>query len=178
MNHTVFIEAVIIIIPVLLAGLTFIFVLKKGWLSSLKKPIDRGILWKNKPILGKNKTWLGFLAMSIGAAFYETIIMGFSQLSFSRTAKAALLGLAYSLGELPNSFIKRRYGIAEGKTANASLAKIFFRILDTVDSVIAVSIAARFLYGISFETMIAIILIGSFIHLSTDTLMVFLKLKK
>lgn len=171
-------EAFLIIFPVLLAGLTFIFVLKKGWFSFLKKPIDGGVFWKNKPILGKNKTWLGFIAMSIGTAFYGIILMGFTKLQVPGISRATILGFVYSLGELPNSFIKRRYGIAEGKTASAGFAKVFFQIIDIIDSVIAVSIAARFLYGISFKTMMAMIIMGSLIHLSTDALMIFLRLKK
>ena len=48
----------------------------------------------------------------------------------------AVLGLGYVLGELPNSFAKRRVKIQPGKTIGGVLGALFF-VLDQADSVIA-----------------------------------------
>src|SRR3989338_1274796 len=68
-------QAFFIILPVIIAGITFIVILRKRWLASLKIPLDFGLSFRSKRIFGTNKTWLGLLAMSIGTMFYAWLLI-------------------------------------------------------------------------------------------------------
>ena len=72
-------------------------------------------------------------------AFYENTVL-------FNLVLGALLGLAYVLFELPNSFIKRRLEIREGKTAENGWKWTFIWI-DQIDSLIGCII---FLLFVSF----------------------------
>ena len=61
-----------------------------------------------------------------------------------------LLGLGYSLFELPNSFIKRRLDIKPGKTTNG-FKKMFFIFLDQADSVFGVCLVVCLFYKIGLK---------------------------
>ena len=186
--HDNFIAPMLIISPVVLAGLAFIFILKHGYFSWLKKPMDQGWQLGGKRILGDNKTWLGPITMCLGSLVFGTlwVTSGLSCTSatpylcrgWQIVLTFGILGLAYSLGELPNSFLKRKLGIAPGEKANNTMHRAIFRILDIGDSVIAVALAAKILLPISVETTIYIIVAGYIVHITTDLLMVSLGLKK
>lgn len=76
---------------------------------------------------------------------------------------ALLLGLGYCLAELPNSFIKRRLGIKEGKTSDK--AKWFFVVLDQADSAFGCILAYSLIIPLSFMTMMLSIICGTVLHL-------------
>ena len=52
--------------PLLLAALLHGFCIKYDWLSFLKKPLDRGIRFREKPIFGDHKTWRGLVMNVVG----------------------------------------------------------------------------------------------------------------
>jgi hypothetical protein len=91
-------------------------VLKFDLLRSLKRPI-------HARAFGANKTWRGALVMG-GGTFVAAIALDRVPEYRRRLPEeiraagplriGALLGLAVWLGELPNSFVKRRLGIAPG----------------------------------------------------------------
>src|SRR3989344_4137056 len=115
------------ILPVVLAGILFIIVLKKRWFDALKIPLDLGVRIGNESVFGRNKTWLGLGMMSFGTVFFTAVLSFTSNartvvplydVSVSNLMRAWLVGACYSFGELPNSFIKRRLHIAPGEQAN------------------------------------------------------------
>lgn len=86
-------------------------------LISGNKPIDNNALFiDKKPILGKNKTWEGFLAGLVGACVTGSVIS-----VIERSPSMALLalgaGLSALLGDILGAFIKRRLGIPPGALA-------------------------------------------------------------
>ncbi len=86
-------------------------------LISGNKPIDNNALFiDKKPILGKNKTWEGFLAGLVGACVTGSVIS-----VIERSPSMALLalgaGLSALLGDILGAFIKRRLGIPPGAPA-------------------------------------------------------------
>ena len=120
-------------LPVILAGVLNMVIVKLPILKILKKPMDFNIVLKDgNRLFGENKTWKGCFSMIILSMmatftwgmicnsnpslqqnnlfynFYENTIIYNIVIGF-------LLGLAYILFELPNSFIKRRTGIKERK---------------------------------------------------------------
>lgn len=166
-----------IILPVLLAGVTFIFILKLKILDFISFPLDLGLHFRGKRIFGRNKTLRGPLVMSFFTTIYGWIVnyLFNNPLNFDVRKIITiffLIGLSYSLGELPNSFIKRQLDIPPGKTS-----KNIFIIIDTFDSLFVCGIIYVLLFKLPLTIVLSAILIGGFLHLATDKLMVALKLK-
>ena len=178
-------ELILIIIPILFAGLTFIYYLRWNKISLLNTPLDMGLKINGKRIFGENKTLKGPIFMSIFTAIYGYIIFGIVQ--YKQTVYIdqlysirafLLIGASYSLGELPNSFIKRQLGISPGLTPTKGLYYFFFRLFDTFDSLIVVGLLYYLFFHFSKLSIIISILLGGIIHLLTDEFMKSLKLKK
>jgi CDP-diglyceride synthetase len=139
----------------ILAGIVNSIFCKLNVFNNLKKPLDFNKKIKGKRIFGDNKTWKGLL----GYIFFNIIFMvlvgiiykacnieklNFFYINHNNTLLfnilvGALLGLFYALFELPNSFMKRRLDIKEGKTTKG-FKKIFFILLDQADSVFGVAL--------------------------------------
>ena len=122
-----------IFLPALGAPLAHAPVLRWNLMPSLKRPISR---W----LFGENKTWRGALMMTggtVGATVALHRVPTYRQ-RLPEPARASpvvlgtLLGGACWLGELPNSFLKRRLGIAPGQQ-RASPAGVAISIFDQAD---------------------------------------------
>jgi hypothetical protein len=98
-------------------------VLRYGLLRALERPI-------NRRAFGANKTWRGALAMTAGPlaatialhrlpAYRRVLPPAVEAASPARVG--LLLGLAIWVGELPNSFVKRRLGIPPGGQRRGAL---------------------------------------------------------
>lgn len=183
-------QCLLIVLPVLLAGITFIIILKKDYFSWLKMPVDFGMKFRGKRLFGENKTLRGFVIMPL-ATWIAVIMIGYVMklfnfesdkalfdYSLSGGYKALVYGLAYPLGELPNSFIKRQMDINPGGKAHGNLARMFFNLLDKIDSLLACGIVAFLLYGISVSYILGAIILGLLFHYLTDFLMLKQGLKK
>ena len=153
-------------------------IVKKDILSYLKKPIHQR--W-----FGSNKTWRGFFVMPL--ATWPGVILAQSCervldlstplfLTHSSFVLAVVLGFAYCLAELPNSYLKRRLGIKEGQTSEKN--KALFIILDQADSATGCLIAYKLVLSISWPVFWATIIIGMGIHFVINLLLYFLKLRK
>jgi len=139
-----------VIVPVFLAGLTHVMIIKLQLFRPLANvPLDLGASVGGVRVFGANKTLRGALWMT-GA----TALLAWVQLraagslpwaarlapSFQRAHPAAwgaLAGAGYVAGELPNSFLKRRLGIAAGAAGRGALLSLFW-VVDQVDSVVGV----------------------------------------
>lgn len=89
-----------------------------------------------------------------------------------------IIGTSYSLGELPNSFMKRQVSVLPGYSYPNGQLKIVFKLFDTFDSLIAIGICYYIFFNVDFKIILITILIGGFIHLLTDRLMKVIGLKK
>jgi hypothetical protein len=141
--------------PVAVAGILHMVVVKKDLFAALRVPIDGGRTLGGQPIFGPNKTWRGVAFMIIAtallgaaqgaalgawaarseAACLDFAAAGGGSLALGYAAVNAVLGLGYALGELPNSFLKRRIDIKPGKTGAGTLGVVFF-LIDQADSVV------------------------------------------
>jgi len=81
------------------------------------------------------------------------------------------------LGELPNSFIKRRLNIAPGQTPEGGLRSVVW-VADQIDSVVGATVATCFVSRLSFSMAFLIIALGLIIHPLGAFIMVKLSLKK
>lgn len=185
----------ITLMPTLLSGILTMIWCKLPILSFLKHPIDRGKNWiDHKRILGDHKTWYGLVGYLIsniiitilwGKLVREYIFLqehNYFYMEYQNTVIynffiGILLGLAYSLFELPNSFIKRRFDIVPGKSGGGR-AKVFFIFLDQADSIIGCTLVVWLMYDIGLKLFLGFIVLGAFTHIVVNILLYFLKLRK
>ena len=89
----------------------------------------------------------------------------------------AMLGFAYVICELPNSFIKRRIKITPGKTEKGLIGKLFF-VIDQIDSIIGVTIVLGFLYKMPVYQFFLFILLGGLTHIVVNLILYTIKIRK
>lgn len=113
----------LVFLPVLGAPALHAPVLALDLAPGLKWPLDGGVELGGKPLLGASKTVRGALVMTVGA-LAATVMLARVPAYWSRLPEdvqragplrlGAVLSAGVVLGELPNSFIKRRLGVAAG----------------------------------------------------------------
>lgn len=146
-----------------------------------------------KRIFGNNKTWKGFfgyIVLNIICSIIIGIICNICNLNdynffyintqntiITNIVIGLLLGLAYSLFELPNSFLKRRLDIEPGKTTNG-LKKYLFIFLDQADSIFGIVLVVCMFYEMTLITYILYVLLGAVTHIIFNMLLYFAKLRK
>ena len=163
-------------------------------LNCLKYPMDFNKKFiDGKRIFGDNKTWKGFIGYILISTIC-TIIWGFicnatilNKYNFFYVNNnntflfnmliGFLLGLAYALFELPNSFMKRRLNIEEGKTTTG-LKKILFIFIDQSDSVIGCALVVWLFYDLGIKLFLFYILLGALTHIVVNMILYFLHLRK
>ena len=163
-------EVIVFSFPVLTAGLIHHFlVVKYNWLPSLKKPIDGGLTWRGKRLLGDSKTFRGFLIVTVCSGLSMLLISPFITIPLKHNPFlcGSLLGFGYSLLELPNSFLKRRMGIREGTFARG-FSKPLWSILDQTDSVIGALLFLPAVYAPSWGLIVVLFLGGTLLHIVID----------
>ena len=144
-------QALYLIVPVVMAGVVHGFVIKNDLASALARPLDAGRTFRGRPIFGRNKTWRGLVVMSLVSTLvvlvqrllsFHDALRPVSAVDYGATSTLALglaLGLGYSLGELPNSFLKRRLMIVPG--GRAKRRTVLQYVVDQGDSAAGVVVA-------------------------------------
>ena len=172
-----FLEVLILLIPLIFSGVLHMGVVTINILKFLKKPI-------HTDMFGKNKTYRGFVVMplltipgvylaSISERFFKVDI-GFEHTNI--ILLGVLLGLFYCLFELPNSYYKRRKGIAPGKMAKEDVLK--HAIIDQADSGFGLIIIYYFLLDVTWVHLSLFLITGTVVHLILNYLLYVLGLRK
>lgn len=194
MTNTI-ISLYITLIPVIVGGVinsAFCASSALGWLA---KPIDfNKTFFDHKRIFGNNKTFKGFL----GYVFFITatsVIWGLVSLSSEFLEQhnffyanntntvlfnlqiGVLLGLAWAIFELPNSFIKRRLSINQSN-ALVGAKKILFIVVDQADSVFGITLVIALFYPITIGEYFMFVAIGTATHLLFNYLLYLAKIRK
>jgi CDP-diglyceride synthetase len=117
------VSALWVFVPVLGAPIVHAPILRWDLLSGLKLPLDGGLELRGRRLFGANKTLRGLLAM-VGGVLAAAALLSLWPWYWHKLPDqiqdagpwlyGLLLGMGVVLGELPNSFIKRRLGIAPG----------------------------------------------------------------
>lgn len=127
-----------LLLPLLGAALLHGVFMKYDWLSFLARPIDGDRKWRGRPIFGHSKTWRGPILVAAGAqavfSLQREILHDCASIAAIELVDYAQLpvwlgcaaGGVAELAELPNSFTKRRLGIAPSHTAQGPLAALFY----------------------------------------------------
>jgi hypothetical protein len=104
------IHIVTFVLPLMLANLSHMVCIKLDLFPKLARPIA-------VRYFGESKTYRGFILLILFTAFYCVSLVYLFSFSFDSFAVVvgAVLGFGYTLGELPNSFVKRRLNIESGR---------------------------------------------------------------
>lgn len=114
------------------------------WLPGLRTPIDGGVRLGGRPLFGASKTWRGVLSVATGTALgYALAAVGgeltIPELAGRSPALVSLFGFGFGagamLGELPNSFVKRRLGWDSGTSPRGLIGALWY-VVDQVDLVL------------------------------------------
>lgn len=122
--------------PLLVSAALSGIVLRFQLLRALDRPIDAGRSFHGERLLGDSKTWRGVVVAVVGSmatvAFQKAVwtytiwlaIADYRRLS--PVLFGAAMGAGAMLGELPNSFVKRRLGIPPGGTSRGWRSVLFY----------------------------------------------------
>jgi hypothetical protein len=166
-----------LIVAFVLAGL-----LQSLWLRSrvsrvLAIPLDGGGTFRGQPILGENKTLRGFVVMIPAAALAFAAVA--TVVSLPRgvppptlwqltpagyAALGAWAGFGFMAGELPNSFVKRRFGILPGQAPASSLTAAICFTIDRTDSIVGMLAAVTLAVPTPWMTWVLALILGPLIH--------------
>ena len=166
-------------IPLIVSGILHMIVVRTGALGALKRPIAEATF-------GPNKTWRGFVVMPLatvaGVALAKLVEPLFGDVLLARLSTSAtwplgvVLGLAYVAAELPNSYMKRRLGIAPGMVPEKN--RTFFVLLDQADSAIGCALAYLLMLRIPLALAALLCVLGPGVHLLVNLLLFAVGLRK
>ena len=148
---------IILYLPLVISNVLHMFVVKYNLIVFLKKPISTSFF-------GENKTYRGFTFVSIinAATLFLCSKLFNIELNHSPLILGFLLGLGYVFFELPNSYIKRKLGIAPGETSEKH--KFLFIILDRCDSAFGVSLIYTLFTGLGFKEFLFLFILAFLVH--------------
>ena len=112
---------ILFVLPLTLANLLHMLVVKLDLFSLLAKPVSMRLF-------GAGKTYRGFVLLP----FFTALLCGvggylfYAELTVTTFMLGALLGLVYAIGELPNSFVKRQLKIKSGAHGAYRWLQLFF----------------------------------------------------
>lgn len=147
----------------------------------LKIPIDNGIKFRNKPLLGKNKTYrglIGGIVFSIIVALIQSYLykQGYfhsisliDYTSINPFLLGFLMGFGAMFGDLVESVFKRQINIKPGKP-------LYF--LDQTDWIIGSTLFLMLVYVPDLLIVLASLLLGFIFHIIVKNMGYYLKLEK
>lgn len=183
------------LMPVILAGIANMIFCKSSLLDSVNQPIDAGrLLGDGRRLFGANKTWKGFWGMVVWGLLAQLvwsyvlasqpdleklhlIYAHYPNNLVTNFPLGILLGLAYVIFELPNSYLKRRLDILPGKTAKDAW-KYPFILLDQIDSLIGILLVLHLYISLNWAQGIGLLLVGTLTHLGVNRLLYLAKLRQ
>jgi hypothetical protein len=173
-----------LILSFVTAGFVQAFWLRSQFSKRFQRPIDGGRTFRGVRIFGDNKTWRGFIAIvpGVGIAFVllrilfaalpHGVLDGLWPLSVLQFGiLGCLVGIGFMLGELPNSFVKRRLGIPPGEAPEGANARWICFLIDRFDSILGGMLVLALIVRVLTLTWCIIFLFGPIIHLAFNVLL-------
>lgn len=163
----------LLFLPLIIANVLHMVIVKKDGLSTWAIPIS-------VKQFGTSKTWRGFIILPLVTALLTWFFNATFLQDILGNLEALLLGFglgfSYMVWELPNSYIKRRLGIANGqKSKKMPLLQVF---TDKADSLIGVFLFYYGVMSVSFLDVVILFALSMAIHMSLSYLLYSLKIKK
>lgn len=166
--------AFLFFLPAGIANMSPVFANKIPVLNRWNTPIDFGLSWRGKRLLGTNKTWRGLAFGTLMAALTALLIRIFTNPSASLDIHAtfvfagALMGAGALIGDAVESFAKRQFDIPPGNS---------WFPFDQTDYIIGGLIMIYPIYHPSLRLMLAIGLLYFGLHLISSYIGYLLGLK-
>ncbi len=179
-------ELLIFALPVIIAAILHMVIVKFDFLKFLKYPIDHNRKWRGKRVFGNNKTYRGLVVMILFSIIFTFLykllldnspnfasynLLNFKNFNF--VFYGFLYGFGYIIAELPNSFIKRQIGSEEGKSES-----IIMILADQLDSVIGIMLLFLPFSNFTFLHFFVGIIFFGLLHISINYLLFHLGLRK
>ncbi len=168
--------AIFIVAAFSLAGVCQALWLGSSIARTMAWPLDAGATWRGRRLFGDHKTIRGFVVM-VPAAAAAFGVLGAVLASVHRgpldiwalttagfVGLGAWAGLGFMLGELPNSFLKRRLAIAPGEGATGAITRPVFAIIDRLDSAVGLLVAMAVAVPVPWQTWAYVLGVGPLVH--------------
>ena len=135
-------QAFYLLSPLLASSALSGLVLRFDLVRVLKRPIDGGRGFRGHRIFGDGKTWRGVVVAVTGCIAtvavqkyllrppHWLVVVAYERIDV--IVFGAAMGVGAMVGELPNSFVKRRLGISPGASARG-LPSVVFYVWDQID---------------------------------------------
>ncbi len=161
------------------AGLANVAPTTMRWVPLFRYPIDSGLKFNGKPLLGANKTWRGLLFAVLFAGLFGWFQSYLYAFSFFRNISlfdystidgallGGLLGLGAMVGDAIESVIKRQMNYPPGKS---------LLIWDQIDWILGALLFSWLLVDLTVSLVVTIIIIFFGIHIFFKHLGVWLKM--
>ena len=177
----------------LIAAFAIAGVAQTAWFGSSRSrafstPLDGGLTFRGRRVLGDHKTLRGFVVMVPAAACAFAVLSVAAGDARVRLlwalspAEYAALGawaaLGFMVGELPNSFVKRQLGIAPGSIASSGPTALLQFVADRVDSGIGMLAAISVAVPTPAITWAVVLLAGAPLHWGFSVVMYLLGTKE
>ena len=154
----------------------------KGLLAKIAVPIDSGAKWHGSEIFGQNKTWRGLVVGIVTGILVSGVqaLLFFNTVFFKRNTivdygavnfilLGALMGGGALVGDLIESFIKRRLNKPSGKP---------WFPWDQVDWIIGAVVLSSIVYVPPLAVAIATLVLYTGVHLCSDRIVCWMGIKK
>lgn len=170
------IKSIYFMLPAYFANMAPVIIKKR--FKFLAVPIDFNKKISNKPILGKNKTWRGFIfgiIFAIIISFFQYLLYNTKFVSISLTNYSNwfvfgfLMGFGALTGDLVKSLIKRRLNIAPGQS---------FIPLDQMDFVFGALIFTYPLVKLGSKLIFTIIVLSFILDIVVNHIAFYLKFRE
>ncbi|HAZ12203.1 MAG: hypothetical protein A2X86_03110 [Bdellovibrionales bacterium GWA2_49_15] len=177
--YAYFITLIYLIVPMIPAGALFLSFAKLKFLPILGTPI-------NEKLFGKNKTYRGFtvLPLLVGIfislmtllepLFGDALLYRYSEVN--PMLFGIIVGLGFAVSELPNSYFKRKLGIAPGKQPDKH--KLLFIFLDSFDAAPLVILIYWLFFHVTFSFVAFSIGLSILIKIGMNNLLFILGIRK
>ena len=170
--------ALFVVAAFVLAGVAQTLWLRTELSLRFAMPLDGGRSFRGKRIFGDNKTARGFIVMVPAAAIAFAGLYHFLALlqpagmqriwaltGLQFFALGGLSSVGFMLGEIPNSFLKRQFGVPPGGTPRGRLARLACFLGDRLDSILGMLLAMSLVVPTPWQMWLFVLLIGPGIHL-------------
>jgi hypothetical protein len=160
------------ILPLFVGNLIHMFIVKGDYFHHIARPIST-------TLFGSGKTYRAFVVMppicGLSSLVLRSLILHDPGYLWAFSG-GLILGVAYLVGELPNSFVKRRLGIQSGQ--HHSRYKFVQYVIDKSDSLIVSCVVYFFISDITAVATLALFAVSFVIHIFFSWLLVKVRIKK
>ena len=183
--------AVLLVAAFSSAGFTHVLWLRSPLSARFAVPLDGGRRFRRRQLFGENKTLRGFMMLvpATGIAFATLGVLRDALPAWLArgwwpftAGELFLLGawaaFWFMAGELPNSFLKRQWGLAPGEVPTEGVRRWLCLTLDRVDSIGVMLVMLALVVPVAPLTAVLVLAAGAGVHLFFSALLYAARVKR